>query len=79
MGAGASQGRVGVAGLGTVGASLISFLAERPAFSPTAKPVTVTGVSARSRSRPRATDISKLAWFDDPIALAASPDNDLFV
>ncbi|HEY1448605.1 MAG TPA: homoserine dehydrogenase, partial [Caulobacteraceae bacterium] len=79
MGKGATQGRIGVAGLGTVGASLINFLAERPSFSPTAKPVTVTGVSARSRSRPRTADISKLAWFDDPIALAASPDNDLFV
>ena len=40
----------------------------------------VTGVSARSRSRARApVDISNLPWFDDPVALAASPDNDLFV
>jgi homoserine dehydrogenase len=78
-GANPSQGRVGVAGLGTVGASLVGFLAERPLFSPTGKPVTVTGVSARTRGRARSADISKLNWFDDPVALAASPDNDLFV
>ena len=39
----------------------------------------VTGVSARSRSRPRPFDISNLPWFDDPVALATSPDNDVFV
>ena len=72
-------GRVGVAGLGTVGSSLISYLAEQPDFSPTARRVSVTGVSARSRDKVRAADISKLSWFDDPVALAASPDNDLFV
>ena len=71
--------RVGVAGLGTVGASLIGFLAERPVFSPTNRPVTVTGVSARSRDKRRISDISALQWFDDPVALAESPDNDIFV
>ncbi|THD80915.1 MAG: homoserine dehydrogenase [Phenylobacterium sp.] len=71
--------RVGVAGLGTVGAGLLSFLAERPDFAPAGGKVGVTGVSARSRSRPRPFDISKLPWFDDPVALANSPDVDLFV
>ena len=71
--------RIGVAGLGTVGAGLLSFLAEHPTFAPAGATATVTGVSARSRSRPRPVDISKLAWFDDPVALATSPDVDLFV
>ena len=71
--------RVGVAGLGTVGASLVNFLATRPAFSPTTRPVTVTGVSARNRNKARAADVSQIAWFDDPVALARSPDNNLFV
>jgi homoserine dehydrogenase len=71
--------RIGIAGLGTVGAGLLGFLAERPGFAPAGGRVTVTGVSARSRSRPRPVDISSIAWFDDPVALAASPDNDLFV
>jgi homoserine dehydrogenase len=71
--------RVGVAGLGTVGGGLLQFLAERPNFAPAGDSAVVTAVSARSKSRPRTVDISGLTWFDDPVALAASPDIDLFV
>jgi homoserine dehydrogenase len=71
--------RIGVAGLGTVGGGLLKFLAEAPAFAPAGGRAEVTGVSARSRSRKRDVDISKLTWFDDPVALAASPDIDIFV
>ena len=71
--------RVGVAGLGTVGGGLLQFLAERPNFAPAGDSALVTAVSARSRSRPRAINISGLVWFDDPVALAGSPDIDLFV
>ncbi|MCA6238121.1 MAG: homoserine dehydrogenase, partial [Phenylobacterium sp.] len=71
--------RVGVAGLGTVGGGLLGFLAERPNFAPAGGRAVVMGVSARSRSRPRPVDISRLPWFDDPVALAQSPDIDIFV
>jgi homoserine dehydrogenase len=71
--------RIGVAGLGTVGAGLLKLIEERPRFAPVGREVVVTGVSARSRKRPRPVDIENLTWFDDPAALAASPDNDLFV
>jgi homoserine dehydrogenase len=71
--------RIGVAGLGTVGGGLIKFLADKPAFAPAGGRVVVTGVSARNRSRKRDFDISGFAWFDDPVALASSPDIDLFV
>jgi homoserine dehydrogenase len=71
--------RVGVAGLGTVGAGLLSFLSDRPDFAPAGGRAAVTGVSARSRSRPRPFDISNLPWFDDPVALATSPETDIFV
>jgi homoserine dehydrogenase len=71
--------RIGVAGLGTVGGALLRFLSEQPNFAPAGAKASVTGVSARSRSRPRPFDISSLAWFDDPVALASSPDIDLFV
>ena len=64
--------RIGVAGLGTVGAGLLTFLADRPDFAPAGGRAVVTGVSARSRSRPRPFDISNLPWFDDPVALATS-------
>lgn len=71
--------RIGVAGLGTVGGGLLNFLSDRPDFAPAGGRSVVTGVSARSRSRPRPFDISNLPWFDDPVALAQSPDNDIFV
>ena len=71
--------RIGIAGLGTVGAGLLSILSERPDFAPAAGRAVVTGVSARSRSRPRPFDISNLPWFDDPVVLAASPEIDVFV
>src|SRR5262249_47764600 len=71
--------RIGVAGLGTVGAGLLALLAERPRFAPAGGEAVVTGVCARSRSRPRPFDIADLPWFDDPVALAASPETDVFV
>jgi homoserine dehydrogenase len=74
-----NEWRIGVAGLGTVGVGLLDLIAARPDFSPTGATARVTGVCARSRSRPRATDISALPWFDDPVALASSGENDLFV
>ena len=74
-----TEWRIGVAGLGTVGGGLLNFLSDRPDFAPAGGRAIVTGVSARSRSRPRPFDISNLAWFDDPVALALSPDNNVFV
>ena len=71
--------RIGVAGLGTVGGGLIDLVTKRPNFVPGGGTVVVTGVSARNRRAQRAADISSYAWFDDPIALAKSPDNDIFV
>ncbi len=71
--------RIGVAGLGTVGGGLLEFLLERPGFSPTGGQAIVTGISARTRARPRPFDLSNIPWFDDPVALARSPENDIFV
>ena len=70
---------IGVAGLGTVGAGLLTFLSENPAFAPAGGMAYVSGVSARSRSRPRPFDISDLPWFDDPVALATAESTDIFV
>ena len=71
--------KVGVAGLGTVGGGLVKFLAERPDFAPAGGRAVLTGVSARTRSRERDFDIAAYRWFDDPVALAADPDVDVFV
>ena len=76
---GKSVWRLGVAGLGTVGAGLLKFIGERPDFAPAGARVEVAGVTARSRSRPRPVDISGFRWFDDPVALATSPEVDIFV
>jgi homoserine dehydrogenase len=71
--------RIGIAGLGTVGGGLLNFLSERPDFAPAGGIVAITGVCARDRKRARSADISNLPWYDDPVALASSPDNDVFV
>jgi homoserine dehydrogenase len=73
--------RIGVAGLGNVGATLVRIL-QRDGEELTRKlgrAVVVTAVAARSRSKDRGIDISGLAWFDDPVALAKSDGIDLFV
>jgi homoserine dehydrogenase len=67
--------RVGLAGLGTVGGGLLALIGDRPGFAPAGGQVQVTGVCARSR-RPA---LAHLAWYDDPVALARSADNDIFV
>src|SRR5580698_1088855 len=71
--------RIGVAGLGTVGGGLVRFLGEAPSFAPVPGRAEIVAVSARDRSRPRDFDLSGFRWFDDPAALAADPDVDIFV
>jgi homoserine dehydrogenase len=70
--------RIGVAGLGTVGGGLVKFLAEQPNFAPAGGRVEVAAVSARQKDRTRDFDISGYRWFDDPAALAADPEVDVF-
>jgi homoserine dehydrogenase len=43
------------------------------------KPVTITAVSARDRSRDRGVDLNGIDWFDDPVELAKSADIDVYV
>ncbi|WP_375450577.1 homoserine dehydrogenase [uncultured Devosia sp.] len=73
--------RIGVAGLGNVGATLVRILQKDSAelTRKLGRPLVVTAVAARSRSRDRGIDISGLDWFDDPVALAKSDGIDLFV
>ena len=73
--------RVGIAGLGTVGAAVLDILSRRAAQieERAGRPVIVTAVSARDRTRDRGRDLSSYAWFDDPVALATSKEVDCFV
>ncbi len=73
--------RIGLAGLGTVGASVLKILRRREnaLAARCGRAIRVTGVSARDRNRDRGVDLDGLAWFDDPVALATSPEIDCFV
>jgi homoserine dehydrogenase len=71
--------KVGVAGLGVVGGGLLKWLTERPDFAPGGDTVRLAGVTARDRTKARGVDLSGVRWFDDPVALASSPDIDIFV
>jgi homoserine dehydrogenase len=70
--------RLGVAGLGTVGGGLLKLIERQDELRLPGKLV-VTAVSARSRSRNRGVDISKLRWVDDPVELATADDVDVVV
>jgi homoserine dehydrogenase len=73
--------RVGVAGLGTVGAAVVRILArqDNALAERCGRPIRVTAVSARERGKDRGFDLSRYAWFDDPIDLARSRDIDCLV
>jgi len=73
--------RLGIAGLGTVGGGVLDLLqknGESLALR-AGKPIEVTAVTARNSSKKRSQDISNLAWFDDPVALARSDRIDVLV
>ena len=73
--------RVGIAGLGTVGSSVVRLLASHgeKLAARTGRRIAVTAVCARDRTRPRGVDLGHCVWFSDPVALAQSPDIDVFV
>ncbi len=73
--------RIGVAGLGNVGATLVRIIQKdgEELTRKLGRKITVTAVCARSRSRDRGIDTTDLEWFDDPVALAKSDGIDLFV
>lgn len=73
--------RVGIAGLGTVGASVVRVLADKAAelTRQCGRDLIVTAVSARNKERDRGIDLNNAKWFDDPVELASSADIDVFV
>ena len=73
--------RIGLAGLGTVGAGVVKLLdanaglIERRAN----RPIVVTAVSARDRGRERGVDLARFAWLDEVTELAGRDDVDVVV
>jgi homoserine dehydrogenase len=73
--------RLGIAGLGTVGTGLLDLLKKHgPEIARRAgRPIEVTSICARDRSRNRGHDLGRFAWFDKAEALARSDSIDVFV
>ena len=77
----ASALKIGIAGLGTVGASLARLLLERHArlAEICGRPLDIVAVSARDAARDRGFDQTGMAFFDDPVEMASSAEIDVFV
>jgi homoserine dehydrogenase len=73
--------RLGLAGLGTVGIGVVKIVQRHADLitARTGRPVTITAVSARDRTKNRDADLSGYAWEVDPVALARRDDVDVFV
>lgn len=73
--------RIGIAGLGTVGASVIRILLQQARIigDKSGRDVVVTAVSARDRNKDRGIDLAGYRWFDDAVEMASSPDIDCIV
>ncbi|MXU65361.1 homoserine dehydrogenase [Oceanomicrobium pacificus] len=73
--------RLGLAGLGTVGTGIVRIVQTHAALleARAGRPVEITAISARSRSKDRGVDLSGYAWEDDPVAVARRDDVDVLI
>jgi len=73
--------RIGIVGLGTVGASVVNLLHNEAGALAHRSPrsLQVVAVSARDAGRSRGLDLTNIQWIDDPVALAVHPDVDVVV
>lgn len=73
--------RLGIAGLGTVGAGVVKIVQNHgPLLAARAgRRIEIAAVSARNRSKNRGIDLSAYDWEDDPVSLAERADVDVVV
>jgi len=73
--------RLGIAGLGTVGAGVVKIVQRRADLLArrAGRSIEITAISARSRDKDRGVRLGGYAWEDDPVALAQRDDVDVFV
>ena len=73
--------RVGIAGLGTVGAEVVRLIERqgRTLSARCGRAIRVTAVTARSKTKKRDVDLSGVTWAKGPLELAADPEIDCFV
>lgn len=71
--------RLGVAGLGTVGAGVLTLVNEHAEMLSrrAGRRLVVTAVSARDRNKERGLDLEGIAWFEDPVQIARDPHVDV--
>src|SRR5205085_5495089 len=73
--------KVGLAGLGTVGASVVRLIEQQRSAlaSRCGRPIEIVAVTARNKAKNRGVDLKKIRWVGDPIALARDSGIDVFV
>ena len=73
--------RVGIAGLGTVGAEVVRLIEQqgRALSARSGRGVRVVAVTARSKAKKRGVDLRGIAWAKNALALASDPGIDCFV
>src|SRR5215213_3549492 len=73
--------KVGIAGLGTVGAEVVRLIEaqSRMLSERSGRGVRVVAVTARSKAKKRALDLRGVDWAKSPLALAGDPNVDCFV
>ena len=73
--------RIGIAGLGTVGAAVVRVMTGKAAelTRQCGRDIVVSAVSARDRNKDRGVDIGDAVWHENPIDLARSNNIDVFV
>lgn len=71
--------RIGIAGLGTVGAGTLSIIEAHGKLlaARCGREFQVTAVSARDRSRDRGVNLSAVRWFDNAVEMAADTEIDV--
>jgi len=73
--------KIAIAGLGTVGIGTLKLLQKHDALlaNRSGRQIEVVAVSARNRDKKRAVSLEGMRWFEDPVAMAADADIDVFV
>lgn len=73
--------RIGIAGLGTVGAGLVKLLTENADLiaARCGRRIEIAAVAARDHAKDRGFSPSRFVWFKDPVELAQSEDIHVFV
>ena len=73
--------KVGIAGLGTVGAEVVRLIEQQSRVLSTrcGRSIRVVAVTARSKVKKRGIDLRGVTWAKNPLAVATDPEVDCFV